>query len=135
MRKKLSLGCLFPKIYEEIRDALKREMPFRLQKQIDCEANIVLGILIEEKIVVVGEYTDDRHRVAIGLFVYLYNIHLTKHVWRLSRDVFLSRVINAYYYHVASQPRLPQELKSKAHKAPQGKISSRPSGGNRTKTI
>ncbi len=116
MYKKPTFETLFPTVFQEVRCALVQEIPNLHERRIAAEVEMITRMLIQQNIVVLDDYKSDQNKVAIGLFVYFYNMNW-KYVQREygrrhSLLNFMQQVLSDYN-NMAFQPNLDPEIRKR----------------------
>jgi len=116
MYKKPTFETLFPDIFQEVRRALVQEIPNLHEQKIGAEVEMITRVLVQQNIVVLDDYKSDENKVAIGLFVYFYNMnwrHLCREYGRRQSLLkFLQQVISDYN-NTASHPNFAPEIRKR----------------------
>ncbi len=116
MYKKPTFETLFPDIFQEVRRALVQEIPNLQERKIGAEVEMITRVLIQQNIVVLDDYKSDENKVAIGLFVYFFNMNwryfCQEYGRRKSLLRFLQQVINDYY-NMTSHPNIAPEIRKR----------------------
>ncbi len=116
MYTKPTFETLFPAIFQEVRRALVQEIPNLHERKIGAEVEMITRVVIQQNIVVLDDYKGDENKVAIGLFVYCYNMNwrylCQEYGRRRSLFRFLQQVINDYN-NTASHPNIAPEIRKR----------------------